>query len=542
MAQVQFADLTSGYERFDALRKNLEGIFAKIYQMREFKLDISYYEEKFESFKQEFSLADDFLKSSKMPFEGMQKDYEAFTLGECNKKLEALTDEFEENVTPIYNIYCYFNAIEEKINNRRDDDIDDVVTQTILLIDQINAINTHNKIEVTRLLDKAYEVIFNALLYEKVYDRHDILDFLRRKNLSTNRENLGKVVRESVNKLLKNGKLSNTEVDEEFLAHIDEGLGYDYLSDEFLGSLSKKILVEKYDNIESTRLQANADIIGIIDEHNREYMSIASKLSSAQNEVKNNRSTRAVIAAKAAAIFLIPMISLGIGAFAGRLASNQVDMYATVTRSINIDTGEIVNGPEKIYDERSTTYVASITIYEPWRKNPTSVGYIRTAVNYEYFVPENVGDDFHITKKDIEGHLKEKYRFNQVKDKLDENDSMTDAEIIVTETYQDKNDVQKSTKYIVPFALIGLFLSSILEGLVLYKNDFTFSEFHNERYYAYKDLKNSKKSRDEIKKELNRLKERAKKLKAEKAAVEREYGIQVDASILPEEEIKGKRH
>ena len=183
MLQTQFADLTSGYERFDALKKNLEGIFAKIYEMKEYKLDISYYENKFEEFKKEFKLADDFLQSSKMPFEGMQKDYEAFTLTECNKKLEKLTMEFEENVTPIYNIYLLLTTIDQKLYDQNDDDIDDVIRQTILLIDQINSIYTHNKIEVTRLIDKAYETIFNALLYEKVYGKQDILEYLKKKRV-----------------------------------------------------------------------------------------------------------------------------------------------------------------------------------------------------------------------------------------------------------------------------------------------------------------------------------------------------------------------
>ena len=152
MVQTQFADLTSGYERFDALKKNLEGIFEKVYQMKEYKLDISYYERKFEDFKKEFKLKDDFLQSSKMPFEGMQKDYEMMVLTDCNKSLERLTIEFEENVTPIYNIYLLFNAIDVKLNNEDDDDIDEVIRQTILLINQINGIYSHNKIEVTRLV------------------------------------------------------------------------------------------------------------------------------------------------------------------------------------------------------------------------------------------------------------------------------------------------------------------------------------------------------------------------------------------------------
>ena len=102
MVQTQFADLTGGYEKFDALRKDLEGIFDQIYQMKDYKLDIGYYEGKFAAFKRDFKLGDDALKSGvKMPFETMQKEHENNTLAPCNKALEALIMEFEENVTPI---------------------------------------------------------------------------------------------------------------------------------------------------------------------------------------------------------------------------------------------------------------------------------------------------------------------------------------------------------------------------------------------------------------------------------------------------------
>ena len=534
MTQVQFADLTSGYERFDALKKNLEGIFDKVYQMREYKLDISYYEDKLEQIKKEFHLADDFLQSSKMPYESMQKTYEDFTLSDVNKALETLTDDFEQNITPIYNIYTYFNAIEDKINKGNAEDIDEVVTQTILLIDQINSINTHNIKEVTRLFDKAYEVIFSALLYEKVYDRQDILNYLRRKNLSTNRENLGKVLRTNVNKLIKKGQLKTSDMDEEFLAHIHEGLGYDYLSDEFLGTLSKIILVDKYDDISNARLQAKEMMTGAIERYNSNYISIVNKLKDAKERVKDLRKVRAVIASKACAIILVPFLALGAGALVGKVSSDRIDMWSTITRSVNIETGEIVYGPDKIYDERSTTYVATVTIYGPWRKNPTGVGYIRDAVAYEFSVPADAGENYHVTKEDIEGNLKEKYRFSQPKDKLDENDSMTDSEIIVTETYQDKSDSQKSTKYIIPFALIGFFLTSILEGLFLYKTDFSLRDFLDERYDAYLNLKNAKNSQKGVVKELAEYRKDAERIIAEKKELEASQGIYIDADVLQE--------
>ncbi len=543
MFATEFADLTTGYERFDALKKNLEGIFDKIHQMKEYQLDISYYEKKFEEFKKEFKLADDFLQSSKMPFEGMQKDYEAFTLGECNKKLEKLTMEFEENVTPIYNIYLLLTTIDLKLFDQSDDDIDDIVKQTILLINQINSIYSHNKIEVTRLLDKAYETIFNALLYEKVFNRQDILEYLKSKNLSTNRENLGKVLRDKVEELMRYGELSKDEVDEEFIDHIDEGLGYDYLSDEFLGTMSRKILVSKHHSVNTRKQQMSEYMTGVIEGSNDEYTSLLNKLDESKKEVSKLRKTRATIAAKTAAIILIPFLSLGIGIGAGRAASNQIDEYATITRNVNLETGAIVGEPSKVYDERETTYVATITIYEPWKKNPTGVGYIRNATAYEYIVPQDVPEDYHVTKEEVEGNLREKYRFNEPKDQLGENDSMTDAVIIVTETYQDKSDTQKSSKYVVPFALVGFFLSSILEGVLLYTKGFSLTDFHDKRFNAYIDLRNGKQERAKIKQQLLDMKSKVLSIQADKKRIEEEYGIEIGTQLLYDtEQQQLKRH
>ena len=538
MVQTQFADLTSGYERFDALKKNLEGIFDKVYQMKKYKLDISYYERKFEEFKKEFQLADDFLQSSKMPFENMQKDYEMFTLTKCNKSLENLTIEFEENVTPIYNIYLLFNNIDEKLNDENDDDIEDVIRQTILLIDQINGIYTHNKIEVTRLIERAYETIYNALLYEEVYSRHDILDYLKRKNLSTNRENLGKVLRDNVTSLLDRGVLRKDEVDEEFINHMDEGLGYDYLSSEFLSTLSRKSLIDKQERLNYRKQQMADYMSGVIEDSNRSYTSLVNKLEDTKKEVSSLKRARAVIGAKVCAVLLVPLIALGAGLGIGTATSNKIDEYATITRNVNLETGAIVGEPSMVYDEHSTTYVATVTIYEPWRKNPTGYGYIRNATAYEYIVPEGVSEDYHVTREDIEGNLREKYKFNEPRDVLTKEDSMTDSVIIVTETYQDKTNTQKSTKYVIPFAAIGFGLGIAADILYLILKNFSYYRFHQERYDLYCEYRDKKLSTEDVRKRLEELRKKVLTIKDDKKKIEEEYGIQVDTEFLLDTESK----
>ena len=87
MVEAQFADNKQGYDKYYSLIKNLEGIFETISKMKDYKLDISFYENELESIKKEFHLKDEMLQSSTITFENFRTDYEMFTLGELNKRL-----------------------------------------------------------------------------------------------------------------------------------------------------------------------------------------------------------------------------------------------------------------------------------------------------------------------------------------------------------------------------------------------------------------------------------------------------------------------
>jgi len=540
MVQAQFADLSTGYERFDALKKNLEGIFEKVRAMKKYRIDISYYEDKLETFKKEFKLADDFLQNNKMPFEGMQKDYEAFTLGECNRSLEKLTDEFEENITPIYNIYLLFNMIDEKIKNEDDDDIEDVIKQTILLIEQINNINTHNKIEVTELIERAYETIYSALLYEEVYKRHDILDYLKKKNLSSNRENIGKVIRDDVKKQLEKKSIGRNEVDEEFIEHLDEGLGYDYISPEFLSLLSRKSLADKYEGVSIRRQQMKEYMDDVVSNFNNRKKETEHDYEENKSSIRNLRINAAALRGKVLALALIPIITIGAGNLIGRASSNKITEYATTTRVVDLNTGEVVGEPSIVYDEHGTTYVATITIYEPWKNNPAGSGYIRNATAYEYIVPTDVDDDYHVTIEEIEGNLREKYRFNEHKDSLEETENMTDTVVYVTETFQDKTDSRKSTKFIIPFTIVGGVLGVGADFALLFTGLISLYDIRRKLEQLNEKIKGKKEDVSSLKTRLSRLSDEAESIMADKKRIEEKYGIEIDTELIaPTTEPKG---
>ncbi len=540
MKEVQFADITGGYERFDALKKNLEGIFEKVKAMKKYKIDISYYEKKFEEFKREFKLQDDFLQSSKMPFEEMQTEYEKFVLTECNKKLEALTNEFEENVSPLYNIYLLFTNIDD-LMDEQSDDIDDIITKTKKLIDQINGISTHNKIEITQLIERAYKVIYKVLKYEEIYNKHDILEHLQRKNLSTNRENLGRVIRSDIHRQLQQGELTRRDIDEETINHIEEGLGYDYLSPEFLRQLSENSLEDEHRVVYARKEEAvdefQDEVDSFIEERNR---AIESYVESKHN-VKNMKMGRVGVKGKLLALLMTPVIASTAGYFIGKNMSERIDEYATTTRVVDLKKEEVVGEPTVVYDEHATTYVATITIYQPWKKNPSGVGYIRNATAYEYMVPENVGEDYHVSIEDIQGNLREKYKFNEPRDVLGPDDSTTDTVVYLTETYQDKTDSRKSTKFIIPGAIIGGLLGIGTLVALHFLEIANLGEISNEINKLTRDIGRGDRETDEIRKRIEQLRERAKEILTSKKEIENKYGIQLQEAEIEVPEYKAMK-
>lgn len=451
MTATQEYDELLGYKAIDSLRKNLVGAIDQIHAMKYYKIDTTYLENKLKEFESRFNIEDEKLKNTKMPFVEMQKDLEAFVLGDLVKSLQELTYEYQRDIDPLYKIYTLFTEIDDNIYLAGD--VSRLTELTIMLIDHINSIDTHNSVEATNLINAAYNTIFNAMQYEAIYDKDDIINYINAKNLDSNRESLGVIIRENINKVNKDILINDK------IKHIDEGAGYDYVSKDIIKELSKENLSYIYEKIEKNNKEK-------VDELTDKYAKVTMTIE--QLEDKKERysdkiksiSTR-LLAARAliASYIAVPTIMISTGCAIGVNASNKIDEYATVTREINLETRQVLS-EEKVYTDVKTSYVASITVYEPWKENPYGSGYIRDAIVYEY---NNEDSNHNITREDVELNSKEKFRYSEVKEVLDENDSLTNATIIVTETYQNKQDSIKSKKYVVPAVLISAFLSLLTE-------------------------------------------------------------------------------
>ena len=534
--------LFKGYEKFEELRKNLKGIFEKIHEMKNYEINIDYYERALKKIEEDFDLEDGTLQASELlsdsfrrQHSGLSLDFEVNSLRPCNDALQRLTNDFNNNITPIYNVYHLFTAIDKELvdyNNFNIEASSKIIDKLIELVDQINSFNTAGRVEVTKLVEKAYKTIYDGLLYEAVFGKHKVLNHIKEVNLDVNREYLGEIIRNETKELIQCGKITSDEVSSEYLNNISEGPGYDFLSVNFINKLSNirfGSLVARYNDVQ----QKERNSIELGYQKLQEDRKALKVLRTVQKlAIYKLNLGKAALRVKACSYLLVPFIAVGAGGIVGKMLSDNITEYATTTRKYDFETDKDVGIPVVEYDDRETSYVASVDVYEPWQEKPGG-GYIRNVTSYE-FEATAIEGKYHLTKDDIQKNLREIYTVSEVKNKLELGDSMTETSIIITETFQDKNDSRISTKYIGPFAVGGGVIALVVEALAFHlgiirrckrRNQIQIDGLDGEISDAIKDYERVKKELLELDTTESNLQERANEF-------EKNYGIKLDVKQM----------
>lgn len=513
--------IESGQKEYESKVKNLEGIFKKIEKI----LDISEYRQELERIKNEVHNDPDLL--NKMLSSNMQLDYEGFIYGKYTKMLNELTEKIEGDAMPFYELYLLFTKINIQIAKISCDNISEIIENTKVLIDKINSLNTNNNEQKNLLISKAYETIYSVIVNEEMFDRSDILSYISHLNLPSNKENIGR--------LLANDLKSIDEedlVDENLRSIKYEGLGYDYLNPEFVRKVSINTVGKTNSEYQERKKRAIYELSerknNIISEQER----LKNKLSNNDDKIRHFYINKAFFVSKALSLVLVPILAFNIGRAIGKSVSNKTTEYKTITRTVDLETGRIVGNVEEVYDENETTYVATVMSYSPWRKNPVGVGYIRNATAYEYITPSDIKENYHPTRKDLENNVFEKYSFIESKDELGNEDSTENSTILITETYQDKNDSRKSTKFVIPFSIIGIGAGLVIDFLLIYFGVYDFNKIKRNIEKLDTDIKQYKLSNKQINDRLVQMREDTLLLQNDYNDTIKKYGILKDEIIF----------
>lgn len=527
MSYTEDIELRRGYKEYDSKIKNLENIFNKIDEI----LDISIYSEELQKIKKEAD--NDYRLSKKMLSFSMQMDYEGFIFGDYIKRLDALTKKVEDECVPFYELHLLYSKINIQLSQININNINEIIENTKLLIDALNSSNTHNKNEKNILIQKAYETIYSVIIYEDIFERNDILSYIISLNIPTNIENISTLLSMD----LKN--IDEIDLIDENLRTIkSEGLGYDYLNSDFIRKISRKKVGKDNPEYIKRKNEAISKLSTEVIEFSNNKNNLTTLLDEKNSEITKLYINKAILTAKILSMVLIPCVTFGIGNSIGKNASNKITEYKTITRTIDSQTGKIIGDIESIYDENETTYVATVMAYSPWKANPTGVGYIRNVTAYEYIAPDDIEDGYHATKDDLDGNVLEKYKFVESKDILENNDSTTDSIILITETFQDKNDTRKSKKFIVPFSIMGAGIGIVTDVILVLSGIYSLEKIARKLNYLNDEINEYKLDKQMIKNKLINMKHDAILLQNTYNSLVKKYGSFGDEFIIPDIDTK----
>lgn len=526
MNKFNDVDLTRGYQKYDAMVKNIEGIFNKINQL----FDISEYKKELDKIINDASNDSSF--SNKMLYEGMQLDYESFIYDNYIKRLDDLQKKIENELMPLYEIHLLISKINIGVKNISSDNIGDVIDQTLRLVSTINNLRNNLNDQEKELIKNAYQVIYNVILHEEIFERNDIFNYIMKLNNSSIKENIARLLARDLNKLSQEDL-----IDEDLKGITTEGLGYDYLNLDVIKKVSLKTIGETNSEYQERK---RAAILEVNKKNNR----LITKRNALEEELKNNKGliknlkiNKALLISKACSIVLVQIITISAGGLIGKAKSDKITEYKTITRTVDLNTGNVIGDIIYEYDDKVTTYAATVLVCDPWRKNPVGEGYVRNVKAYDYVSSSDTpfiataGDSqegIHDTNRKVDSNIKFKYQYTEATDTLKIGENTTDKSTLVIETYQDKSDSRISTKYIIPFAIGGAVLGALLDVLAILLRVYDLNDIKRIMNKLNNQIESKNMNIECILEELNKLKEEALLIEDEYSNTARKYGMSVE--------------
>ena len=526
MNKFNDVDLTRGYQKYDAMVKNIEGIFNKINQL----FDITEYKKELDKIINDASNDSSF--SNKMLYEGMQLDYESFIYDNYIKRLDDLQKKIENELMPLYEIHLLISKINIEVKNISSDNIGDVIDQTLRLVSTINNLRNNLNDQEKELVKNAYQVIYNVILHEEIFERNDIFNYIMKLNNSSIKENIARLLARDLNKLSQEDL-----IDEDLKGITTEGLGYDYLTLDVIKKVSLKTICETNSEYQGRKRAAILEV-------NKKKNRLITKRDALEEELKNNKGliknlkiNKALLISKACSIVLVPVITISAGGLIGKAKSDKITEYKTITRTVDLNTGNVIGDISYEYDDKVTTYAATVLVCDPWRKNPVGEGYVRNVKAYDYVSSSDTpftattGDSqegIHDTNRKVDSNIKFKYQYTEATDTLKIGENTTDKSTLVIETYQDKSDSRISTKYIIPFIIGGAVLGALLDVLAILLRVYDLNDIKRIMNRLNNQIESKNMNNECILEELNKLKEDALLIEDEYSNTARKYGMSVE--------------
>ena len=392
------------------------------------------------------------------------------TLTEAEKKYENFGTELKytsvdreltkfESELEYYNDYKELSDLNNEVKNitnkafDKNTSIEEYITKNKQFIESLIKIKNNKTIhQFTNLLNNSIENIFNSLKILSIINNNTLLEYIKELDSDYLNEHLASKIRKSINTTTYKGTLDADYLKEDVLYECANN------DDKIIFKKNEAIEYEKREKIRKQQEEVYvSELFNELKQNDldiQKYQELIKRIKSSNISIKLKKLLLKSITIPA---LVIPLICPFIGNSMGKKASSNVKLTKTITKTVDASSLEVISENES-YEELKTTYVASITICNPWKRNMSGVSYSRDCTVYDYNIDNtNIEEDFHLTLDNInKDNLTKKYTYEEVVSDISDDLYLTNNQIYITETYQDLNDIKISDKYNIPYTVVGV--------------------------------------------------------------------------------------
>lgn len=397
--------------------------------------------------------------------------------------LEGELNTFEQELT-FYNVFKELSDIRNEVDAslrelfKDDSSLALYVNSGKILVQKILEVKEEKTLhQFTNLMSSSFGTLFDALKNLSAINNDTLLRYINNLESDYLKENLGALIRNSVDTYKYKGSIDEDFLTEEVLRECALG---DKKIRETLESIKAVAKAQERIKEELKAIQEEInDLNNVVDNDQKQLKQIKQK----RKVLELRKRLRQVLFGSFA---VVPLAAPFVGYKIGKNASAKINLIKTITKTVDARTLEEVVKEEK-YEELTTDYVYSVTICEPWHKNISGVSYVRNCTVYDYVLSEEERkDDFHLTLDNLNyDQLVKKYSYEEPTEMVDDSYYLEESQLYITETFQDAKDFISSDKYNVFYTTAGVGVLVCLyttEALLYYLGGENLLYAWNEKY------------------------------------------------------------
>ncbi len=415
------------------------------------------------------------------------------------KRANAFLKELDKVYSPLYDVANLTTYVESKLDTMDETNKNIRIDSARKLVSNLTMLVPSDNVDVNKVANRAYKVLYQSILHEAMIDRRDTISFALFMENDEIAKNIEKLVKEDAKDIPDIKSIIDNDI-----ANYGR---FNILSDSIIKSIGLKTMKDKNDAFNERKRTATMELFDHYDKVYKEKAKLDNEKIERKLNLRNLRVNLTKARLKLISYVLIPtMIFAGGILGGGRLGA----LYKSISKTYNEETKEMVN--EEI-SYGASYHELSIKKIDNWNIKSNGKGYERFVSEYKYTGEKDINevsvDELLGSIQYVNGHFEEV-------NELPREDSKLKPGIIVTET------IRNTDRNIDPAGIgLGIVAAALMLSL-LYRLGFD---------------KNAKKYQEIVEKckyELNGIvewrvvKKRYENLKGKMVKIEEEHKVAID--------------